>query len=105
MLFNLTLQKLFKVTQQSNAIFCQYGYGPSFGGGNWGDLVTNEPFNGERMCRSCTNQSSYALETDADGRNILTNELSQKLYGYNISSFTISELEVWEVAEANPLIE
>ncbi len=85
------------------AIFCLTGYGPSFGIGIWGDLETNEPFNKEYNCRSYVNSSSYGIKLDPQGNNMLTNEPSQKFLNYNVSSFTISELEVWEVNEAELL--
>ena len=98
--FNLTLQKLFKVKPKSNAIFCQYGYGPSFGGGLWGELVIEEPFNEKNKCKSCINSNSYDIKIDVEGRNTLTNEACIKYLTHNVSFVTISELEVWEVTEA-----
>ena len=102
MLFNLTTKRHFKVIQEQNAILCQYGYGPCFGE-SWGDLQVREPFNGENMCRSCTTKSNYGIKIDSEGRNNLTNEVSQEFLGYKISSFTILELEVWEVSDAAPI--
>ena len=55
------------------------------------------------MCRSCVNVSNYGIKLDANGRNMLTNELSQRTVDFDNTYFTITELEVWEVEEAELL--
>jgi hypothetical protein len=71
-------------------IYCNSDYGPCFDGGGESDLSAfYEPFNGDRNCRSYANKPGYRIPVDEDGRNMLTNKED--------SSFTISELEVWEV--------
>ena len=47
------------------------------------------PFNNSRLCYSYAGESSFNISFDSDGKNMLTNQ--------NDGSFTISELEVWEV--------
>ncbi len=49
----------------------------------------NEPFNGYGNCSSHANKPGYFIPLDGAGKNMLTNKLD--------GSFTISELEVWEV--------
>jgi hypothetical protein len=49
-----------------------------------------EPFNGDKKCSSSTNMSGYGIPKEG-GKNALTN--------LDVGSFTISELEVWELQE------
>jgi hypothetical protein len=64
--------------------------GPCFSGGGSGELsALAEPFNGENRCHSYAKQPGYAIPVDGAGTNMLTNKKGD--------SFTITELEVWEV--------
>ena len=84
-LFNLSSSRQFTSTGKG-AIGCRDGYGPVFGDDI--ELLTYEPFNGERYCLSNANRSGYKIFIE-DGKNMLTNKED--------GSFTITELEVWEV--------
>ncbi len=87
--FNLTTRKYFPVKQQSNAIRCKDSLGPCFG---YGELATEEPFNGNENCLSRINQDAYGIPKDSNKMNQLTNTNTKGL-----SEFTISEIEVWQV--------
>ncbi len=65
--------------------------GPRFG---YGELVINEPFNSYRNCGSWANGNVFPINIEC-GKNLLTNKSDD----YD-KWFTISELEVWEVVNA-----
>ena len=51
--------------------------------------VNHEPFNKENSCFSSANRKGYEITTDENGQNMLTGKKSE--------SFTIVEMEVWQV--------
>jgi hypothetical protein len=71
-------------------IGCSKDEGPCFAGSGSCELTAwDEPFNDYDKCCSWANSSSYDIPMDDTGINLLTNKTG--------ISFTISELEVWEV--------
>ena len=90
MLFNLSLQRHFPSKQTGREIFCRFDHGICFKGGEESELsAIDEPFNGEKNCKSTANKSGFGITFDESGKNMLTNMKDGR--------FTISELEVWEV--------
>jgi hypothetical protein len=83
---------------KSLGIRCRKDYGPSFG---IGELeAKDQPFNGNQACRSWSwhHGGTYNIEVDSQGRNMLTNQLSEDFRGGDrVCLFKISELEVWKV--------
>jgi hypothetical protein len=79
--------RLFPVIDHTSAIYCSEYRGPYFG--NWELAASNEPFNGDKNCRSYANRSGYMIPLDEDGMNALTRSKGK--------DFAITELEVWEV--------
>ena len=72
-------------------MLCSPDLGPCFNGsGNCELGATEEPYNGEDSCSSVANEPGYGIPVDTHGINMLTNRKD--------GNFTISELEVWEVA-------
>jgi hypothetical protein len=87
-LFNLSSSRQFTNTGKGE-IYCYSGNGPVFGsGGTGGELYALEPFNGDGKCSSRANCPGYKIVIEG-GKNMLTNNKD--------GSFTITELEVWEV--------
>jgi hypothetical protein len=83
---------------ESNSIRCWEERGPSFGNGEL--EAENEPFNGNRACRSWSwsHGGAYKIRVDSQGRSMLTNQPSQDRGGGDkLCWFTISELEIWKV--------
>jgi hypothetical protein len=83
---------------KSDSIKCNKDSGPEFG------IVEleawQEPFNGEIACWSWSYRSggTYNIGVDSQGRNLLTNQLSDSTGGGDkICCFTITEFEVWKV--------
>ena len=92
LVFSLSHQRSYKVIQPDLAIYCDKNRGPWFGGALW----ASEPFNGDNKCHSNPNQSNYEGIVDASGG---AYDLTQTtIDGNGYYPFTISELEVWEVA-------
>jgi hypothetical protein len=87
MLFNLNCSRQFPSKRSGKDIYCGQGSGPNFAG-NYTELGTFEPFNGDKKCHTNANEPGYGILIDS-GVNMLTN----KEDGY----FSISELEVWEI--------
>jgi hypothetical protein len=83
---------------ESRGISCRKYRGPSFG---ICELEAySEPFNDKDACNSWSwgHGGTYNIGVDSQGRNMLTNKLSEdEGYGNKPCWFTISELEVWEV--------
>lgn len=89
-MFNLTQCRQFPSKQTGLDIYCSDEVGPCFTGYGDSDLCAEyEPFNEEKSCCSWGNSSGYGIPVNADGINMLTNEID--------GEFTITELEVWEV--------
>ena len=93
-LFNLSSSRQFTNTDEGG-IYCRRSDGPNFGNKNYYELAAFEPFNGEFKCGSWVNNDGYNIEDDECGKNMMTNERD--------GSFTISELEVWEVINVENL--
>ena len=96
MLFNLTRLRFFRSkTYGGKIIWQRRDIGPSFTSNKtiYGPELgaIREPFNGENNCVSYPNQNGYCISEDKSGKNMLTNKKK--------STFTITELEVWEVKE------
>ena len=60
-------------------------------------FVFDEPFNKPNACWSNANLGAYKIPVNSEGINMLTNKKSVKEGGYEISYFTIREIEVWGV--------
>ncbi len=94
MLFNLSTRNIFKPRDETIAIQCGKDRGPCFG---IYELLSSEPFNGNKKCSSYVNSDGYYITMDSEFKSNLTNvECQYGLSKYN-SEFTISELEVWEI--------
>ena len=90
MLINLSCCRHFPSKLTGKDIYCSKKRGPCFSGNGNSQLdALNEPFNDDDNCHSYTNEPGYDIPLDAAGLNMLTNKED--------GSFTISELEVWEV--------
>jgi hypothetical protein len=90
-LFNLSCSRAFPSKRTGKDIYSSRGSGPCFdGGGSDSELGASEPFNGNEKCCSVGQKSSFDIPIN-DGINMLTNQ--------NDGSFTIIELEVWEVKQ------
>jgi hypothetical protein len=94
MLFNLSCFRVFPSKRKGEEdINCSNRWGPCFGGGNYSELCAyGSPYNGRGNCASHSNRPAYEIQY-LNGRNMLTNKYE--------GSFTISELEVWEVTFIN----
>ena len=88
LVFSLSHQRSYKVIQPEKAIRCEKDRGPRFGGAL---VACSEPLNGDNACLSNPNQDWYEPIGVASGG---ASDLTQTTSYY----FTISELEVWEVA-------
>ena len=86
MLFNLTEERSYSILQPEKAIYCFKYAGPCFGNE---ELYLEQPFNGENLCRSFSNQGVFDIKTKNMNTNLLTNQKD----GY----FSITEIEVWEI--------
>ena len=76
------------------AILCHKSYGICFGNAL---CAYEEPYNGINACWSNPNQSSYErIGVASGGASDLTQTTKDEYKSYY--DFTISELEVWEVA-------
>jgi hypothetical protein len=92
MLFNLSKQRHFPNKGTGNEIRCSSGSGPNFCAVVFTELgAREEPFNGNKKCYSFANKPGYCIPEDKDGKNMLTNKEN--------GSFTVSDLEVWQVTE------
>jgi hypothetical protein len=91
MLFNLTCCRHFPSKQTGKEILCWEERGPYFTGADGTSELgaCYEPFNGEHKCFSRANCPGFGIPNDGTGNNLLTNKKD--------GSFTITELEVWEV--------
>jgi hypothetical protein len=88
---------------KGKGIRCWKYRGPEFGNGEL--EATNEPFNGNRACQSWSWNSggTYNIGVDSQGRNMLTNQLSEDGRGGDkVCYFKISKLEVWKVKMVTP---
>ena len=85
-LFNLNHQRSFKNKGTGKQIWNRSNYGPVFSRGGNCDLSAFEPLNEE--CYSWVNKPGYGITAEG-GKNMLTNQKD--------GSFTITELEVWEI--------
>ncbi len=94
MLINLTTRNAFKVIDHTKAIICGKGWGPRFGDA---EFQAFEPFNGNDNCWSYVNNAGYHITMDSESKSNLTNLKCKITLGDYFSSFTISELEVWEI--------
>ena len=91
MLFNLSKQSHFPNKRTGKEIYCCNDYGPCFSGGINSELSAyDEPFNGDNNCYSSAKKAGYAIPVDGAGTNMLTYKKD--------GSFTITELEVWQVS-------
>ena len=87
-LFSLENKLHFPVKNTDNAIRCSSDLGPKFGSGD--DLsACNEPFNSGNNCRSNSEQQTYLIKKDENGKNGLT--------GVNGSNFNAAEIETFQV--------
>ena len=92
LVFSLSHQRSYKIIKPDQAIGCRKDFGPSFGNALYAPY---EPFNGDNACYSESNQSTYEYIGDSNGVHDLTQTTKDE---YGRYYFTISELEVWEVA-------
>jgi hypothetical protein len=93
-LFNLSSSRQFTNTGKGG-IHCNRGDGPNFGNkDSYGELGADEPFNGDGKCWSWANRDGFKIVIEG-GKNMLTNKED--------GSFTISEIEVWEVVNVENL--
>ncbi len=88
MLFNLSCCRNFPSKKAGGEIVGSSVCGPYFGDNEL--IVCNELFDAGEECCSRTNGKNFGIPEE-DGKNMLTNLKN--------SSFSITELEVWEVTE------
>ena len=73
MLFNLPRQRQFPNSKEGNATYGYSRSGPCFSGDGYIELSAfDEPFNGDRKCRSYANYRGYKIPIEG-GKNMLTN--------------------------------
>ena len=85
---------MFKCKDHSKAIKCGKDWGPKFG---ISELQAFEPFNGDNKCMSLANKDGYQIPLDSESNSMLTNLKCEYKFEDFLCSFTVSELEVWEV--------
>ena len=91
-IFNLTHKRHFPCKDPNRAIFCANSDGPNFGGM---DLAAREDnFIRENNCVSVQGRIVYNVPFDSQYRNMLINQVGK---GQFEDSFTITELEVWQI--------